>query len=348
MNVGEQTIEWLYRDQLQVDEQWSVRTERGFTWWADQNAQTIEILGEESLPDGPTGYLIGVRTEVVTDVELTAAGLTELNDGPMRCAALAGPVYDRERRTLSLSSLALVHDDEDSWTGVVLGSAAVSQVAEARILGPDLAAALGGRPALSGHPANGLRPTPDEMVDAVRLFVEAGQAPCRWPKSEFDSAVREFMMQPPSIGATSSGQGFTVEFPYGMRSSLCQVGAQPHPLYGNGLFVLQRFPFTVDTPAQGAELALELNGVELTQNGTGFGFGSYVYDNGMLCFTGFFPNSLHGQIALPNLYFACAARAHAISVWLLDEPWTADSFSLGKSTLGRKMMSAGTESRQRP
>ena len=34
MNAGEQTIDWLYREQLQIDEQWSIRTPEGFTWWA--------------------------------------------------------------------------------------------------------------------------------------------------------------------------------------------------------------------------------------------------------------------------------------------------------------------------
>ena len=33
-------------------DEWAVRTPTGFTWWADQNAQTIEILGEEVGPEG--------------------------------------------------------------------------------------------------------------------------------------------------------------------------------------------------------------------------------------------------------------------------------------------------------
>lgn len=328
MNVGEQTIDWLYREQLQIDEQWSVRTPTGFTWWADQNAQTIEILAEETGPDGQLGYLIGVRTDVLRDLDLSEQTLAELNDGPMRFAAMAGPVYDPDTRTLSLRSLARVHDDNAEWMGVILGSAAVLQVAEARLLGPVLAETLGAEPAVSGHPENGLRPEPDQMIYAVNVFVEEGKAPCGWPEREFTDAVNQFMMQPPSSGASAGGQGFTVEFPFGDRSSLCQVmGTQPHPLYGNGLFVLQRFPFQADTPAKGVELALTLNGAEFSQGATGYGFGSYVYDNDILCFTAFFPNALHRQMALPNLYFACAARALAMSVWLLDEQWDENSFS---------------------
>lgn len=328
MNIGEQVIDWLYREQLQVDEQWSVRTEHGFTWWADHNAQTIEIIGEQTGPDGQTGYLIEVRTEMVADLDLSADGMLELNEGPMRCAALSGPVYNPQTRTLSLCSLGRVHEEIAGWMGVMLGSAAVTQVAEARILGPDLAAALGGEPAVSGHPQNGLRPEPDEMAYAVQVFVEEGRAGCQWPEGEFTDTVEQFMHQPPAVKASGAGQEFTVEFPYGKQTSLCQVtGTQSHPLYGNGLFTLQRFPFAVDSPAKGAELALTLNQAELTQDITGYGFGSYVYDNGMVCFTGFVPNSLHRQVALPNVYFSCAARAHAMSVWLRDSPWNAETFS---------------------
>lgn len=342
MNAGQQTIDWLYRDQLQVDEQWSVRTATGFTWWADQNAQTIEIIGEETGPDGQLGYLIAVRTDVLRDLDLSDSVLAELNDGPMRFAALAGPVYDAGSRTLSLRSLARVYDENAEWMRVLLGSAAVLQVAEARLLGPTLAEALGAEPATSGHPANGLRPEPDEMIYAVNVFVEEGRAACQWPEQEFTDAVEQFMMQPPSLGASCGGQGFVVEFPFGDRSSLCQVTrTQPHPLYGNGLFILQRFPFQAETDAQGAELALTLNGAEFTQNATGHGFGSYVYDSGILCFSGFFPNVLHRQVALPNVYFTCAARALAMSVWLLGEQWDADSFTVEHSAVGRAMTREG-------
>ncbi len=339
MNAGEQTIDWLYREQLQVDEAWSVRTPEGFTWWADQHAQTIEILGEETGPEGETGYLIGVRTDVLRDLDLDDAALTELNDGPMRFAAMAGPVYDRDSRTLGLRSLARVYDGNAEWMGPVLGSAAVMQIAEARLLGPALVEALHAEPAHSGHPQHGRRTTPDDLIYAVNVFVEQGKAPCQWPEQEFTDAVNQFMTQPPSIGASGGGQGFVVEFPFGERSSLCQVmGTQPHPLYGNGLFILQRFPFQAATSAEGIDLALMLNGAELTNNATGFGFGSYVHDNDILCFTGFIPNALHRQTALPNVYFACAARALAISVWLLDQNWTEESFSLERSAMGRAMM----------
>ena len=332
MNAGEKVVDWLYREQLQVDEQWSVRTERGFTWWADQNAQTIEVLGEDPGPDGQIGYLVGVRTELLYDLDLNKTALAEINDGPMRFAALAGPVYDTESHTLSICSLARVNDETADWTGVVLGAAAVTQIAEAHMLGPALAELLGAQAAVSGHPVHGLRTTPDDMLFAPRVFMEEGKSPCQWSAAEFTDAVSQFMKQPPAVKASATGQALTVEFPYGRKTSLCQMmGGQSHPLYGNGILLLQRFPFSSPSLAKGVELALTLNAAELTGNVTGYGFGSYTYDKDTLCFAGFVPNSLHRQVALPNLYFAAAARAHAMSVWLLDEEWSDDSFTRNRT-----------------
>ena len=46
--TGTQTIEWLYRDHLQVDDEWAVRTPHGFRWWADRHAQQVEVIGEQT------------------------------------------------------------------------------------------------------------------------------------------------------------------------------------------------------------------------------------------------------------------------------------------------------------
>ena len=78
------------------------------------------------------------------------------------------------------------------------------------------------------------------------------------------------------------------------------------------------FPFVADSPAAGVELALTLNAAEFLQDATGFGFGSYVHDEGIL----FSPRSSPMRCIASwrcRTYFACAARAMAMSVWLLNE-----------------------------
>ena len=57
MYKGEDTIDWLYETQLQVDDEWTVRTEKGCKWWAADHAQTVELLGGVEHPySGMKGY----------------------------------------------------------------------------------------------------------------------------------------------------------------------------------------------------------------------------------------------------------------------------------------------------
>ncbi|HPX37702.1 MAG TPA: hypothetical protein PLH92_07515 [Mycobacterium sp.] len=323
MDLGAKTIDWLYNIQLQVDDEWSVRTPTGFTWWADQNAQTIEVVGQDTGPDGQPGYTIAVRTEMLADLDLTDEVLEALNEGPMRCAAMDGPVYDEATRTLSLCSLVRVHPEIASWMRILISTAAVLQIAEARLLGPVFAEQFGARPAHSGHPQNGPRPEPDDMAFTAGVFLDQGKQPCMWPAEEFEESVKQYMLQPPAVSATSAGQGLAVEFPFGDQTSLCRLsGENPHPIYGNGLLIVQRFPLSADTPAKGVRMALDLNGSDLTRQVAGYGFGSYAYVDDMLCFTGFLPNPLRSPGLLPSIYFSCATRAHSMAIRLLNRPWT--------------------------
>jgi hypothetical protein len=74
-NAGLKTIEWLFREQLRVDAEWSVKFSNGFTWWADHHAQTIEIVDSETDGSGDTAYLIGIRTDLLRNFSLTNPAL---------------------------------------------------------------------------------------------------------------------------------------------------------------------------------------------------------------------------------------------------------------------------------
>ena len=344
MNAGEQVLDFLYRTQLQIDDEWAVRTASGFTWWAAENAQTVEILTEQTSPEGMSGQLVSVRTEMLSEVVLTDALLADLNAGPMQLASMSGPVYDPDTGTLSLCSLALVHEDIAGWMGMLLSTAAILQLAEAHYFGEALAEEHGAHTAISGHPDRGVRQEADEMVDAAaRIFNEVNREPLLLGESDFADAVDEFMQQPPSLGASAGGLGLTVEFPYGDGSSLCQfIGEEDHPLYGNGLLIVQRFPYSAPSTSAGIRLALELNRADLTGFPAGYGFGSYFYDDEMICFNGFLPNLLLRDGVLPSFYFSCATRAFSMSVRLLGEGWDGESFSADRSAVGRMMMGENT------
>lgn len=337
MNAGARTVEWLFREQLSVDPERSVQTPNGFVWWADKNAQTVEVVGQEPGPDGEEGDLISVRTEVLRSLQLDNRALAAVDALLMPFASMAGPVYEEQTRTLLLASMVRVHDDICPWMNPLIGMAAVLQIGEARIIGPELARILDAEEALSGPPGRGLQPEPDELAEIIAtLIAPMGQQPSRWVPAEFQEAVDMYMNQPPALLATCGGAEFTVEFSHGDQSSLCRATAdQPHPRYGNGLFLLQSFPVAVQSDLEGVSLALAMNGSELTQGPFGYGFGSYCYRDGMLHFTAFFPNTAYRRGLLPNLYFSCARRAREMSVRLTGVDWTAASYSPRRSALGR-------------
>ena len=323
MNAGQKTIEWPRNEQLRVDEEWSVDTPNGFTWWAAKNAQSIEIAGSEVGPDGDIGYFVRIKTEMWRNVELTDQSMAGVNL-LMSTASMAGPVWDEDRETISFSSMVRVHEGIWEWMARWISIAAMVQIQDAHFLGSQFAPVLGGEPAESAHPANGIRDEPDELVVGFApMLATAGEQRSKWAAREFQQAVDQYMQQPPSLMASGGGRGLTVEFPFGDFSSLCQFqGDRPHPRIGNGLLIIQKFPVGEMLELDGIQLALELNAEELDKKPICYGLGSYCYQDGCVCFNGFIPNLAYQPGMLPNLYFACAGRAQAMSARLTDNDWS--------------------------
>ena len=334
MNVAEETIGWLAAERFRTDEQWSYLLPTGLTWWPDQYAQTVEIVREQTGPGGETGYLVCVRTELLRELDLTEAALAELNALSMRYASMSGPVYDPAARRLDLWSLARVHDDNGPWMRHLLAAAAITQTAEARMLAPVLAERTGALPATSGHPESGLRTSPDRIVAAASDLVRSGEQPCAWTESEFRETVRALGGVP---GVAAASGGLTVEVAFGDQTARLQMlGDQPHPLYGNGLLILQRFPVQAASEDDGIRLALSLNAADLTREHTGYGFGSYTYADGDIHFTGFVPNALHTPGLLTALYHSAAARAQAMTARFAEGGWDPEMYSLDATVLARR------------
>jgi len=239
-----------------------------------------------------------------------------LSDALMLSAAMTGVVYDEEQRTLSLHSLVTVTDENLPWMRSLLGAAAMMQIAEARAIAPQLAGALNGAVAGGGHPEKGPRPEPDPLVGAVfDLLVSPGQQPCRWTAEEFKDAFEQGIDQPPASSARLEEKGgFVAQVPVADDFTvICRVlSSEPHPRYGNGLFVLQQFPVAPPSEEDGIGLALALNGLELVQQPFGYGFGSYAARNKDFYFLSFLPNAVYVPGLLLNIYWSCVQRVQAV------------------------------------
>jgi hypothetical protein len=319
LDAGTRIIDWLYTQQLKIDDYWAVRSPQGFRWWADKQGQTIEVVGQEpGGPEGATGYLVSVRTDVLRGVELDEAGLAALNSQVMSFPSMAGMVYSEELRTLSLCSLARVWDENEAWLGPFLGMAAVLQIAEARALTTQLASLVGGEAEISGHPAHGVRAQPDEMAAAVeKLVVPTGQRPSVWGAEDFEKALREYVDGPVEVAPAPDGDGVAVQVPFGDLTSRFQIlPAAHHPLYGSGLLLLHQFPLAPPTEQEGAAFALALNSIELTREPFGYGFGSYAWRDRAMYFISFVPNAAFRPGVLPHLVVACAQRSRSLQAAL--------------------------------
>jgi len=323
MNAGEKTIEWLYREDLRVDEEWSVKLPQGFIWWPDQNAQRIDIIGAEfSDRAEEETFFIRVKTELLRDVELNEKCLLII-DALMGHASMSGPVYDASTGVLSLCSLVRIYESIRPWMGHLISMAAVLQMTEARAMGPELADMTPATFATSGHPKNGIRPAPDELVEGglQALITAEGAKPCAWTQQFVEA--EEYIYAPPSLLSSGGESGFTAEFPWGDFSSLCQLkGDEVHPRYGRGLFLRQSFPLQIKSDLDGIKLALALNAEELDQTPIGYGFGSYCCVDRCLHFVGFFPNFVRNFASVRNLYYSSISRAQAMSSRFARDDWS--------------------------
>ena len=247
--------------------------------------------------------------------------MAELNDVLMLSAAMTGVVYDEDQGLLNLCSLVRVHDENAEWMRTLIGTAALLQIEEARMIAPPLAAALKAEVATSGHPERGPRPEPDPIVEAIpKLIGPPGGEPSRWTPEEFKDAFDQEVDKPPALSATLQDGGLVVQVPCGEYPVLCRIlASEPHPRYGNGLFVLQQFPVTPPSDGDGVGLALALNGVELAQRPFGYGFGSYAYRQGGFYFLSFYPNAVYTPGLLSNIYWSCVQRAQAVYAVLTAE-----------------------------
>ena len=344
MSPGIETLNWLHDEQLQVDPEWSVRTDREFTWWPHRFAQRIEIADSSETEDSGPLDLVRISTDVLDGVDLTEEGLRRLNALALPFASLAALVHDGEKKTLRLVSSAWIHEGNRGWIQPILSIAATLQLHEAEGHASGLARFLDGAAHHSGHPESGEREEPDEIAEVVeRLIRPLGGGPSFWEDDEFADTCERYMQQPPCLLANAGGAGFTAEFPWGEVSSLLQVTAgDRHPSYGSGLLLRQRFPIGTEDEADLVSTALELNDAGVTGGAAdAYGFGSYCVDGGDLVFVAFYPNAVHRVGLIPNLYFTSAARARFASNIFLEDDWSdtwdGEGNCRAKSSLERMM-----------
>ena len=312
-DVGLRLVNSLY-EQLQIDDEWAVRRERGFTWWSYRLAQHVEVSPPVWSGDRDV-CAVRIWTEVVRDVDAgtdPAAALGRLNP----YAVLSALVWNEADASITEWCTAVVHDENVDWLSKVLATAAVWQNSSAHSRAHPLATLTGGTPAVSDHPSSGERPEMDGMLGVPDEVVKPqGAGPSRFAGPKI-AEVGEFLRQMNFVGDADNTE-LTCEVPFtgstpsialepgqSPQTALVQMFTEvPHPDAGSGLLCLMRLPYDAD-PQTVAAHANWLNAQEAQSNSGSQLLGAWCLhpqSETTLAFCCFVPNLLSELMAVENL-----------------------------------------------
>lgn len=241
-DVGLATL-GIVHQRLMIDEEWTERGVRQFTWTGYRLAQTVGASPIVMSRDMPVSLIV-IRTPVVTDV---ATPLDRVEEAlALRNYFAVGSAYllRREERAVDLVCAHTIHDETLEFRSDQLADFAILQLCEAERDAETLAAACRGRIAEYTHPIRGSRLVPDDMLNVVdECFVPKGSGEsCFRDRAELQK-VCDYYRGSPLASFDATSETVCVEVPFGPSdTSLVELRADvTHPWLGSGLAVVSAF-----------------------------------------------------------------------------------------------------------
>lgn len=315
-DAGLRTVEDIFAN-LQIDEQWSTREGRGFTWWAHRHAQ--RRWADEPVEDeGVTPSVVHVETEALRGLSAlspTDARGTEAVLGVVAgTASLAATLVDGDK--VRFHSTVQVHDEIQGWSSRLIQMAAVVQIANAELGVAQLAETLRLEADESHHPEHGPRSEPDEMIHALEGLPMRDRP---WgEQAEYEQLAS--LLTDRGVLSFPGELGLTVEFPYGPHGGPAETGGTSHLLQvqstdnepmGRGLRMTLRLrEWPMDD--EGQIFPPELSALEAKKGIGAHLLGSWAIErdpSSAPFFTCFLPSVLHAPGSLLNLILSMGVRA---------------------------------------
>lgn len=302
-------------DTLKVPDHWRKDINRGFTWWAEEFAQ--RVWSDEGVFSNAQSFF---RVHVETDFLLGRGKAQQFELAlatEMSHATMSAVCFDPEKDCYVLhSSGYFTHDNED-WLPKLFVGGACLQVDEAHLFGKDLARKLHAVPAISEHPAHGLRSQPDPILGAIdRFFKPYGRSPSRWTDNGEWRSVGWAMDRQADRFETDERSYCRAQFPWFLDSStpmqMIVTSEEAHPILGNGLRLRLIIPLALP-PERCAHTAMELNNLERKEWLRCQMLGSWGFEDGKLEYESFVPNTLYHANVLENLALSIAMRANWVN-----------------------------------
>jgi hypothetical protein len=308
MNVATESLDTIHKTLL-IDEQWTTRRERGFTWWAHRLEHHIDA-GPPIDDDGIVITRITSRIPILCNVRAAPHVVEQVLAEWNFFSDSYCYVYDPETRCIDSVQSGIVHEQTLHWRPGLLASQFIVQLDHAEKDATTLRRTLRGRIASSAHPTLGRRKAPDDMLEVIRYaFLPYGEGENLFAnKFEFGTIVEQTeRINAASFGASETG--VAIEVPFGDSTALITLTAnERNPRIGQGLGVFLQLPIFT-TFDECARLAAWLNRREAAGEFLSPSIGAWsVKREGDSCTVarcGFIPNALHHSgLALDAAYSA--------------------------------------------
>jgi hypothetical protein len=260
-DVGIAAIDEIFK-LWQVDEVWSLREGRGFTWWGGDFRQRVWVDdGRED--NGIFVYQLSAVTDFVRGVDAQAPAVAELLADLNRFASSYAITLDAVARRVGLCSSVVLHEQNAEWIVHYFSALSIIQPIDSQIRAGACAEMLAGTPDTSCHPSSGVRFTHDDMLNLIdAVYRPRGQEPSQWVSSgEFEQIP--LMLSKYGFFSTGGKDGLSAELSFGNETALITAdGDQPHPQLGNGVLLLLKLPVTLSA-SMAAWVATELNATDV-------------------------------------------------------------------------------------
>lgn len=339
-DVGLECVRWHYR-RAQVDEEWSLWDDRGYTWWGHRLAQRVwseppvEIEGEKL-------WLLRAEVDLVRNVKVETSKVLAVLAAANAIGLLGSLVFYPEQRKIKLACSFGVTAEFAPAAREPFSWAAAIQVALAECeLGERLPMLVEGELDVTSSRSSGLRPEPDNMLDMLPA-VKAMSLAAQMPVAELFERFKG-LPDGPSVLTTCDERQLTAEFLYEgytglMRdifgpegkphTALFRVAAgDEHPLLGAGLYLRLVLP-VCEPSEQAAHVANQMNIYERITPALLDGVGAWCLDSdpqGSGCHLShviFLPGVLCRTTSFPLVMFLYAWRhmCNARDVFKLKPP----------------------------
>ncbi|MCJ7709993.1 MAG: hypothetical protein MUQ32_04100, partial [Chloroflexi bacterium] len=287
-DLGMAAVERVHRE-MQIDEPWTVREERGFTWWGAWNRQRV-WAGPAVRSGGETLWHVRARTPVFRDQPDEPTTYARVNQWnvlwPMGAMA-----YDPDDGTISARSGAFLYAGVDPWLETFLMMAVGLQASLAWIAA-DTRDEVGPRDA-EPHPSAGPRRDPDDMLN---LAATGPKVPSPITASILRTAEAELEAEGFAVTFDEDEEVLLAILPLAGETAMWMLRSLDHPVLGPGALARLVLPRPMG-PQRATWIANALNLAEAadwTGDVRPHGLGAWCVEDGRLAHNGFFPGVLLG------------------------------------------------------